>query len=66
MSKIKLKYADPVANEFKWFAWYPVKTLDRGWRWMRFVYKRKYALHTYLYGPTGEYFVHSVEKGVLV
>lgn len=25
---------------FRWFAWHPVWTYDRGWRWLRFVWRR--------------------------
>ena len=25
---------------FRWFAWHPVWTFDRGWRWLRFVWRR--------------------------
>lgn len=27
--------------EFRWFAWYPVNTQDRGWRWLRMVWTRR-------------------------
>jgi hypothetical protein len=27
--------------EFRWFAWRPVRTDDRGWRWLRFVYRQR-------------------------
>lgn len=65
MSKISLVFADPVADEYRWFAWYPVSTTDRGLRWMQFVYKRKYCPHDYLPGALGTFFMYSVEKGVL-
>lgn len=26
---------------FNWFAWHPVNTDDRGWRWLRVVKKRR-------------------------
>lgn len=25
---------------FRWFAWHPVWTTDRGWRWLRVVWRR--------------------------
>lgn len=25
---------------FRWFAWHPVWTSDRGWRWLRVVWRR--------------------------
>ena len=29
---------------FRWFAWHPVWTEDRGWRWLRFVWRRRWYL----------------------
>ena len=26
---------------FRWFAWHPVWTVDRGWRWLRNVNRRR-------------------------
>lgn len=66
MSKITLSFSNPIAKEYRWFAWRPVSTADRGWRWMTFVYKRKYILKPYLDSPYREpFFMYSVEKGVL-
>lgn len=65
MSKIKLTFAEPIAAEYRWFAWYPVRTADRGLRWFQFVCKRKYALHSYLSVPMGSFFMYSAEEGVL-
>jgi len=64
-NKIKLTFADPIAPEYRWFAWYPVYTADRGMRWFSFVFKRKYGLHSYLSIPMGNFFMYSVEKGIL-
>ena len=33
-------FSFPVAPWLRWFAWHPVYTVDRGYRWLRFVYKR--------------------------
>ena len=65
MSKIKLTFADPIADEYKWFAWYPVKTADKGYRFMTFVWKRKYGLHSYLSVPIGNFFMYATEQGLL-
>lgn len=27
--------------EFRWFAWHPTFTRDRGWRWLRLVRRRR-------------------------
>lgn len=26
--------------KFRWFAWHPVDTEDRGWRWLRMVWRQ--------------------------
>lgn len=26
---------------FRWFAWHPVDTADRGWRWLRPVWRQR-------------------------
>jgi hypothetical protein len=66
MSKITLQFSSPIAKEYRWFAWYPVKTVDRGIRWLVPVYRRKYQLHSWLDSPYREpFFMHSAEKGVL-
>lgn len=44
-------FADPTTEWFKWFAWRPVHTWDRGWRWLRSVWKRRCQPHSYLPGP---------------
>lgn len=31
--------------EFRWFAWHPVDTDDRGWRWLRMVWRRREYNH---------------------
>ena len=42
----------PVGPWFRWFAWHPTKTTDRGWRWLRPVWRRRYQAKPYLDGPT--------------
>lgn len=66
MSKIKLTYSDPIADEYRWFAWYPVSTADKGIRWLQFVYKRKYRLRQEVYPDADAFFMYSVEQGVLL
>lgn len=43
-------FASPVSPWFRWFAWRPVHTVDRGWRWMRPVWRRRVQKHHYLPG----------------
>ena len=49
-------FGEPITPWFRWFAWRPVHTLDRGWRWMRPVWRRRCMLHDYLPdGGAGEF-----------
>jgi len=50
MIEFKPKYGFPVCDWYKWFAWYPVDTVDRGWRWLSTVNKRRIHKHDYLDG----------------
>lgn len=43
---------------FRWFAWHPVKTTDRGWRWLRLVYRRREFYD--VEGHSGSFFRSSV------
>ena len=63
--KIKLQFGNPIAREYRWFAWYPVRTADSGYRWLSVVYKRKYVLKSHLNASIDTWFMHSVEKGIL-
>lgn len=45
-------FMSPVGPWFRWFAWHPVRTDDRGWRWLRPVWRRRMQTHDYLDGPT--------------
>lgn len=46
--------------EHRWFAWRPVFTHDRGWRWLRFVWRRRYFLD--VHGQRAmAWFVYSVQ-----
>lgn len=46
---------------FRWFAWRPAWTDDRGWRWLRPVWRRR--LYLDLMGqPAMAWFVHSVDR----
>ncbi len=43
-------FAEPISDWYRWFAWYPVPTWDRGWRWLTIVWKRKCQPYDYLPG----------------
>lgn len=41
-------FGEPITDWFRWFAWRPIHTLDRGWRWLRPVWRRRCLIHGYL------------------
>ena len=43
MNNYKPQFGFPVCDWFEYFAWRPVYTEDRGWRWLKTVYKRRIA-----------------------
>jgi hypothetical protein len=46
---------------YRWFAWRPVQTLDRGLVWLRPVWRRRVYKKEYLPGPAYSYFQNLVE-----
>lgn len=53
-------FGRPVAPWHKWFAWYPVDTVDRGRVWLRVVNRRKVQKYLSLPGPTDQWFQYAV------
>ena len=51
---------NPIAAWFPWFAWHPVETVDRGWRWGCFVWRRRIAKKPFLEGGGDFWFQHAV------
>lgn len=45
---------------YRWFAWHPVWTDDRGWRWLRVVWRRREIPAAHITCPY-TFFGHSVE-----
>jgi len=62
--KYQPRFGFPIASWHKWFAWHPVYTVDRGWRWLRFVYKRPIQLYDYIYnyGYSDVWWQYAVDK----
>lgn len=54
-------FGAPVAPWHTWFAWRPVNTVDRGWRWLRLVHRRRVQKHLYLPGPGDFWWQFAVE-----
>jgi len=54
------RFGAPISNWFRWFAWRPVNTVDRGWRWLVIVNRRRIQKHNYLDGGGDFWFQHAV------
>lgn len=50
-------FASPIDRWRRWFAWYPVRTVNAGWLWLRTVEFRACAMHSYCEGAAGEVFL---------
>lgn len=61
MSAPRPLFGDPIGPWFRWFAWRPVRTVDRGWRWLRPVWRRRFQLKPYLSAPADQWFIAAVE-----
>jgi len=57
----KPMFGEPVSDWYRWFAWRPVETVDRGWQWMRPVWKRRIYRHAYLFRGPEFWFQHAVQ-----
>ena len=55
-------FGTPVGPWFHWFAWRPVRTADRGWRWLMFVWRRRYQTKLTLPGPIDQWFHTVVDR----
>lgn len=47
---------------FRWFAWRPVFTRDRGWRWLRMVNRHRVFYDDADFAAAGSYFECWVEE----
>ena len=62
MSNFQSMFGDPITDWFRWFAWRPVETVDRGWRWMRPVWRRRIAKKDFLDGGGDFWFQECVTR----
>jgi hypothetical protein len=46
----------PISKWHLWFAWRPVQTIDRGWVWLRPVWRRRIELKPFLQGGPSRWF----------
>lgn len=63
VSRYEPAFGEPVSGWFRWFAWRPVETVDRGWRWLCPVWRRRVQKHDYLSGGPDFWFQHAVDVG---
>lgn len=54
-------FATPIGKQYRWFAWHPVNTGDRGWQWLRFVRRQRFQSRLNLPGPVDQWFHHNVD-----
>ena len=54
------QFGNPVTDWYRWFAWHPVDTVDRGWRWLVVVNRRRITKYSYLIGGRDFWFQHAV------
>lgn len=47
---------------WRWFAWRPINTVDRGTVWLRLVWRRRIHKHQYLEGGSDFWFQHAVDR----
>jgi len=53
-------FGRPITPWWRWFAWYPVETVDRGRVWLRLVHRRRIHKHQHLPGGGDFWFQHAV------
>ncbi len=50
------EFGEPVTDWRPYFAWVPILTWDKGWRWLCWVERRLINPHHYLSGPLDDWF----------
>ena len=56
----QLMFGEPISDWYRWFAWHPVDTADRGWQWLRVVKRRRIQPKFNLPDFPGFWFQHAV------
>ena len=54
-------FGSPVAPWHRWFAWRPVDTADRGYVWLRVIWRRRIQKKLHLDGPIDLWWQYAVE-----
>ena len=61
MSDYKPLFGHPIGPWHRWFAWRPIETVDRGWRWLVPTWRRRFQTRPHLDGPRMTWFLHVIE-----
>lgn len=64
VDRLKPRFGHPITSWWRWFAWYPVNTVDRGYVWLRLIHRRRIAKYSYLDGGADFWFQHAVATEV--
>jgi hypothetical protein len=56
------QFGYPLTDWWRWFAWYPIKTVDRGWVWLRLLHRRRIAKYPNLPGGADFWFQNAVNS----
>jgi len=59
--RYKPRFGFPIADWYRWFAWRPVNTLDRGWVWLRTVNRRRCQVNPWVEVGTDFWFQHAID-----
>lgn len=57
-------FGNPVTGWWRWFAWRPTWTTDRGYVWLRIISRRRIAKHEYLDGGADFWFQYAVTPAI--
>lgn len=57
------QFGDPSAPWCHWFAWFPVRTVDGRFAWLRSIYRRRYHTKPHLDGPQFKWWVYARADG---
>jgi hypothetical protein len=59
--RYELAFGAPASGWYPWFAWHPVFTADRGWRWLMIVNRRSIRKRESVVGGADRWFQHVVD-----
>lgn len=60
-----MQFGEPSGPWHGWFAWFPVRTIDDRWTWLRRIYRRRFYTKPHLDGPQFRWWVYGRTDGAL-